>query len=1185
MFYFRMLGGYTVTVDDEPLDPLPTEKSRTLLAYLALHPLPHTRGQLVGLFWPDLPEPQARRRLTQEVWRINSAVGKIGVDRVVITAGNTVALNRVLPIDGDVLRLRTALARLSAADRHDWPNLSELTDLYQGELLPGYFDDWVLVEREQLFQAYANGLTRLLDAQKRLGDWAEAERVVLTLRQHDPFTEEWVAEAMQIALVLRRPETGLRHYERYVAWLQAELAATPGAALTRLAQRLVASSQPVAALSAPAAFVDPAYQPPLIGRDAERARLLHVLEQVQTGRGQLCLIEGEAGMGKSRLLETLVADARWRSLLTGWGAAQEIRRHEPYHPLLQALGAVLSPLRAQQLYVQVDPIWLTTAVRLLPDLAEWLPDLPPLPPLDPEPERIRLLEALTRIVLALGDLTPIILVLDDMQWADSDTLDALIYLSRRVAHSSLLLLLSYRSTEARLDPTIWTALAEIDRGSQPQRLELSGISDEATALLVRTVLDLKRAAPLFEQRIYTQSQGNPFFVLETLRTLYQEGNLTRSADGDWQTPWDTQTVDYREASIVPQVESMIERRLAQLLPEERQVLNAAAVFGTTFDLHLLTSFFPEMPRQVLAATATLVQRRFLQETPTAYCFEHDQIRQAVYGSLTADERRVLHSRAGETLVRLQPDAAARLAHHFEQAGILERAFSYHCQAGDRARCAGSFLLARRHYARLVAWRDRLQLPLATRIEVLLTWERLLDFLGEREVQAEVLSMLTQASGLDQRQQGILALRRAHFEGSAGRFAAAIAATADGFALAEAIADQRLQVEALITWGRLLHEQGDPAAAVPQLQRAVMIATAVDDAHVQAEALIALADVLPACNAYTEALHSAESALERYRALHDLAGEAHANLILAVIQVEQGDVAGAVERYTQALALTEQCGYRLQEVRIANNMANALCILGRIGEALALYERGMTISRDVGDVRREQLIAINYGSTYLSFVGPDITVVERIRRALTWGETSGDAISIGQAWNLLAMDAYYRGDLAEARQYLDQSSAAFTGVEYAYIKAQALRAQSTLCRAEGQLDAALALIEQALAVSRQIEASHLITEMRSIAGEILLGLGRTEAALVATSESAAGADPNVFQSYLVHYRHFKALAAAGCQAEAQSALARAWQEFNALLDSLTPAQRERSRTAIPAHRELLADAAGQLQGTPLCVDTF
>jgi Tetratricopeptide repeat. len=246
---------------------------------------------------------------------------------------------------------------------------------------------------------------------------------------------------------------------------------------------------------------------------------------------------------------------------------------------------------------------------------------------------------------------------------------------------------------------------------------------------------------------------------------------------------------------------------------------------------------------------------------------------------------------------------------------------------------------------------------------------------------------------------------------------------------------------------------------------------------------------------------------------------------------------------------------------------------------------MSISRDIGDVRREQLIAINYGSTYLLFVGPDRTVVERIRQALAWGETSGDAISIGQAWNLLAMDAYYRGDLAEARQYLDQSSAAFTGVAYAYIKAQALRAQATLCKAEGRLDAALALIEQALAVSRQIEAPHLITEMRSIAGEILLGLGRTDEALVATSKGAAGADPNVFQSYLVHYRHFKALAAAGRQAEAQSALARAWQEFNALLDSLTPAQRERSRTAIPAHRELLADAAGQLHGAPLCIDTF
>jgi predicted ATPase len=185
-----------------------------------------------------------------------------------------------------------------------------------------------------------------------------------------------------------------------------------------------------------------------------------------------------------------------------------------------------------------------------------------------------------------------VLVIDDLQWADSATLDLLIYLARRVADSPLLLLLSYRSEEVRSRAAIWHALAEIDRGAQPQRVELAGIAAEECAALVRTLLDLPHPAPAFEGRIYAQTQGNPFFVLETLRTLYQEGNLTRNAGGGWQTPWDEQTVDYREAAIPAQVDALIRRRLAQLAGDEHSVLDVAAVLATPFDLTLPCCVFP-----------------------------------------------------------------------------------------------------------------------------------------------------------------------------------------------------------------------------------------------------------------------------------------------------------------------------------------------------------------------------------------------------------------------------------------------------------------------------------------------------------------------------------------------------------------------------------------------------------------
>jgi tetratricopeptide (TPR) repeat protein len=196
----------------------------------------------------------------------------------------------------------------------------------------------------------------------------------------------------------------------------------------------------------------------------------------------------------------------------------------------------------------------------------------------------------------------------------------------------------------------------------------------------------------------------------------------------------------------------------------------------------------------------------------------------------------------------------------------------------------------------------------------------------------------------------------------------------------------------------------------------------------------------------------------------------------------------------------------------------------------------------------------------------------VRRALAWSEAAGDDLGVGQAWNILAMDAAYRGDLVQARAHLDQSIAAFERVDYAYVKAQALRAQAQLCQVEGNQVEALALIRRALAVSQEIAADHLTYEMRSIEGEILLALGELDAALAAVSEAASHASPDIFQSYLLHHRHARGLLAVGRDADACAALAAAYAELSALLDGLTPEQRARSRTAIPAHRALLADAS-------------
>lgn len=1161
----QLLGQYAVAVNGRSLAALPTERSRLLLAYLALHPAPQPRSHLIGLLWPDLPEKQARRRLTQELWRINHALSKVGLSTTLVAQGDAIHFADGVEVVCDAYQFQTLLERSRVEPSTSSPSLAELTAFPSGELLPGYFDDWILVTRERLFQAYSAALTRLLSRCKQLGDWETATAVVEALRRHDPLSEVWIAESLRIALNLGRSEASLQQYEQFVVTLQEALGMAPSSELAALAQQVAAPrDQP----STPVSFVDPAHLPPLLGREAERSLLLRALQRTQESRGQFCLLEGEAGVGKSRLIESVIADARWRGLLIGSGKGLEIQRNQAYQPLLQALRELLSPLRAQQIRVLIDPLWLAQAARVLPVLAEWLPDLPPPPLLDPEPDRVRTLEALTRLLLALAELSPTVLVVDDLQWADNATLDLLIYLARRVNHAPLLVLLSYRAAEARTDAAIWLALQEIDRSSAVQRIELAGISAEASAELVRALLQLDRPAPIFEQRIFTQTRGNPFFIVETLRTLYQEGNLTRTADGHWQTPWDAATVDYHEAAIPVQVDALIRRRLAQLAPEERQLLDIAAVLGVPFDLATLAHFLPDSKAHLLAA-ATLVQRRFLQETPTAYQFEHDQIRQTVYAQIEPAQRRNAHRRAGEVLAHLQPDAHTLLAHHFEQAGATGRAFHHHWKAGEVAQQTGAYRLARTHYAKAVEWLDLLPVTRATRVELLMQWERLLGFLGERNLQRQTLAQLAQTPGFDARQQRLVQLRQALAEGDAGDFETALTLAAASLALAQQMNDTPGVVETLTAWGQLLHHCGDAAGAEAKLRQAVQIAT--DNVRLQAEAWSTLADILPARNAYAEAAHAAEMALACFEQIGDIAGAARANVTLAVVAMEQGDVAGAAARYLSAQALAEQCGYRLLEARIAANLANALCVLGRIGEALQQYTHALAIGQALGDVRLGSLIAVNYASTYFTFVGPDDAVAAQVRRALAWGETAGDDLCVGQAWNILAMDAAYQGDLVKARALLDRSAAAFAHVDYAYIKAQALRAQAQLCQMEGDHTQALALIRQALAASQQIEATQLTTEMRAIEGEILLDCGQLEAAWAAVNAAAAMVTPAVFQSYLLHYRCFKVWRAAGEHAAAQQAMRRALQEFDAILDTLSPEQRQQSRTRVPAHRALLADA--------------
>ncbi|HFD38679.1 MAG TPA: hypothetical protein ENJ31_02345, partial [Anaerolineae bacterium] len=589
MLRIFLLGGFALFEGESPLPSISGAAARSLFAYLLTYrERPHTRDLLAGTFWPDLPDAAARRRLSQALWRIRKALAPLDPLR---TEGDTVQIGPDLPLWLDVEQFTRHKAQgtrrkaQSAMEEGDFLEHCELClEYYRGEFLAGYYDDWVIVERERLREMYLEVLARLVEGFKARGNYERALTYARRLAEEDPWREGAHREAMRLLHLLGRDAEALARFETCRRVLAEELDVEPSPETVALAAEIAAAADLPAPAWLPAA-ARPAHEVPLarpdrlplVGRASELADLLRGVEAAAEGQGGLTLLYGEAGVGKTRLAQELARNAEWRGLGVMWGRCYELTAPPAYQPLVEALRAGLDALRRAPL----EPLWRAELSRLLPELAG---DAPLPPPLSPEEERRRLLEAIARGFLALAATTPALLLLEDAQWMDLSSLEALRYLLPRLRDAPLAVVVTVRS-EDLVGPQAG-ALTALENTRLVHRLDLSRLDLDGTGALVHRALDLTHPAPLFSARLHAETEGNPFFLLETLRTLMDEGLLQRDAEGEWHTPWDEATRDYAELPLPPNVAQIIERRLARLPPPLDRMVDLAAVVGreVSFDL-------------------------------------------------------------------------------------------------------------------------------------------------------------------------------------------------------------------------------------------------------------------------------------------------------------------------------------------------------------------------------------------------------------------------------------------------------------------------------------------------------------------------------------------------------------------------------------------------------------------------
>jgi class 3 adenylate cyclase/tetratricopeptide (TPR) repeat protein len=489
---------------------------------------------------------------------------------------------------------------------------------------------------------------------------------------------------------------------------------------------------------------------PLVGREAELARLTHRLQEAAGGRGGLVLMAGEPGIGKTRLAEEVAARAERAGNFVLWGRCFEGEWAPPYAPFAEALAPHVAVAVPEELRVDLGP-GATALAQLVPRIRDVLPDLPEPAPVPPEEERFRLLDAMAQFLVARSRRAPVVLVLDDLQWADRSTVAMLRHLVRSAPRERVLLVGAY--PDIGLDPEhpLSDLLGVVAREAGYEHIDLKGLDrPDVTRLLgLRAGHDVDEKVGAAWMR---QTEGNPFFIEELLRHLIEEGSLYQGPDGRWTT-----TKPLADLGVPHRVREVVARRLARLSKPAHQLLQAAAAFDGSFRFDVVQTMAGLSELEALDALDEVLAIRLLTPAggPETYIFLRTLIRQTVYQEFSPSRQVRLHRRAAEALdaalgANATPDECGEIAVQYHRSRTLpeaDRGVTPALIAADQAQTTGGYdeaaILLRMALDMLPSGDER-QPRLLGRLAIVSAWA--LDFEEAARVAAEAGDAIAEAEG-------------------------------------------------------------------------------------------------------------------------------------------------------------------------------------------------------------------------------------------------------------------------------------------------------------------------------------------------------------------------------------------------------------------------------------------------------
>ncbi len=674
----RLCGAISVELDGERVEgAMPGRQGRLLFAYLLCERARGvSRDELAALLWPAGPPRSAGVTLRALLSKLRSVVRPgvlVGIEQLQIELGSGVWVD----VEAAVEAVRHADEALRGGTlRRACDCARTASEITSRRFLPGETGDWVELKRRELEDLHLVALEQLGRASLELGgsELVVAEECGQAIVAAAPYRETGHLLLMRAAVARGNRAEALAGYERARVLLRDELGIPPTRELRSLHEQLLRDEPDDEAITStdlgmalecraqialPAALLS-ARRTPLVGRTADLARLVSQFEVALRTGPSLVALCGDAGIGKTRLIGDFAAVLANRRLVILYGRASGDSA-TAYEPFLQALGYYIASASGAELskFREIDPPVLGV---LLPELYGSSAVQAAPPSIDEHNGRRRAFVALTRILELVAGTCPVVLALDDMQWADAASLELLNHLVSSIRAVPIMMLLAYRESEATLG--IRRVLETTQRYSPVERVDLSPLSEEEVELLISAWAGSGAPASL-TRRLYNRTEGNPLFIGHLLRHLVRAGAID-SQKRRWASEADIESL-----GIPREIDELIDLRLAPLGSRALAVLRVGAVTGDEFSVDLVERVIRDHDDSTLDALEAAVAAGLLVEDPDrprSFRFAHALLRESIYSRLTQVRRARLHYAVGEAIESLRAEDldkhSAELAGHF-----------------------------------------------------------------------------------------------------------------------------------------------------------------------------------------------------------------------------------------------------------------------------------------------------------------------------------------------------------------------------------------------------------------------------------------------------------------------------------------------------------------------------------------